>query len=336
MRYANDLTSSVEAYIKKTLVEKIMKANEPLSLCNTAQEIREYLCDNSTVNTPEFVLRRYIYNYHPELFAGIATYESLSEHFYHEWPEDVLKQVAKLLSDISKKEHGLKLSTSTWYGYLTGKGVKKRNRVLELAFVLQMDVESTLELLLAYDMEPYSVRNPIELICTFCQKNPYKYTWNDVEDIFKCFEEGAKEKIVEEQKLENAIQWLKQGEWDFWSSVKDKRVHKAFIYKTVPDEYNEGKFERKIVAIDWSKVNRKDRNAIKLKNREDENRIRTNMNMFNSYVGKDVLYVHARQGGGNRDYYPIDTKHPMYLSDCDDFWDSTYCDIYYDLTKMEE
>ena len=143
------------------------------------------------------------------------------------------------------------------------------------------------------------------------------------------------EKIVEDQKLENAIQWLKQGEWNFWSSVKDKRVHKAFIYKTVPNEYNEGKFERKIVAIDWSKVNRKDRNAIKLKNREDENRIRTNMNMFNSYVGKDVLYVHARQGGGNRDYYPIDTKHPMYLSDCDDFWDSTYCDIYYDLTKAE-
>ena len=55
--------------------------------------------------------------------------------------------------------------------------------------------------------------------------------------------------------------------------------------------------------------------------------------MFNSYVGKDVLYVHARQGGGNRDYYPIDTKHPMYLSDCDDYWDSTYCDIYYDLGK---
>lgn len=200
MRYANDLTSNVDAYIKKTLVEKIMKANEPLSLCNTAQEIREYLCDNSTVNTPDFVLRRYIYKYHSELFVGIDNYEELSENFYHGWSEDILKQVAKLLSDTSKKKHGLKLSTSTWYGYLTGKGIKKRNRVFEMAFVLEMDVESTIELLLAYDMEPYSVRNPIELICTFCQKNPYKYTWKDVEEIFKCFEEGAKEKIVEEQK----------------------------------------------------------------------------------------------------------------------------------------
>ena len=144
------------------------------------------------------------------------------------------------------------------------------------------------------------------------------------------------ENIINNTKLENAIRWLKQRSWDFWSSSKDDKVHEAFIYKTVPDEYNEGEFERKIVAIDWSKVNRKDRNTIKLKNREDENRIRTNINMFNSYVGKDVLYVHARQGGGNRDYYPIDTKHPMYLSDCDDYWDSTYCDIYYDLTKAGE
>lgn len=140
-------------------------------------------------------------------------------------------------------------------------------------------------------------------------------------------------KIVEDQKLENAIRWLKQRCWDVWSSSKDNKVHKAFIYKTVPDKYHEGEFEKKIVAIDWSKVNRKDRNIIKLVNREDEKRIRTNFKMFNSYIGKDVLYVHARQGGGNRDYYPIDTSHPMYLSDCDDWWDSTYCDIYYDLTK---
>ena len=141
------------------------------------------------------------------------------------------------------------------------------------------------------------------------------------------------EKIVENQKLDNAIQWLKQGEWNCWSSSKDERVRKAFIYNMIPDEYDDNKLKKTIVAIDWSKVNRKDRNAIKLENRKDEKRIRTNLEMFNSYVGKNVLYVHARQGGGNRDYYPIDTKHPMYLSDCDDYWDSTYCDIYYDLKK---
>ncbi len=141
------------------------------------------------------------------------------------------------------------------------------------------------------------------------------------------------EKEVNKAKLENAIQWLKQKDWDIWSSSKENYKHPSFIYKLVPDEFEEGEYTKSIVDIDWSKVNRKNRNIIKLKNREDEKRIRTNFEMFNSYVGKDVLYVHARQGGGNRLYYPIDTTHPMYLSDCDDYYDSTYCDIYYDLTK---
>lgn len=136
------------------------------------------------------------------------------------------------------------------------------------------------------------------------------------------------EEIIDNTKLENAVRWLKQGSWNCWSSTKEDKDHKAFIYKKV-----DGKV--KIVDIDWSKVNRSDRNTIKLKNKKDEERIIKNMNMFNSYVGKDVLYVHARQGGDNRPYYPIDTMHPMYLSDCDDYWDDTYCDIYYDLTKAK-
>ena len=136
------------------------------------------------------------------------------------------------------------------------------------------------------------------------------------------------EEIIDNTKLENAIRWLKQRSWNCWSSIKEDKDHKAFIYKKVNGEI-------KIVDIDWSKVNRIDRNTIKLENKKDEERIRTNMNMFNSYVGKDILYVHARQGGGNRPYYPIDTKHPMYLSDCDDYFDDTYCDIYYDLTKAK-
>lgn len=135
--------------------------------------------------------------------------------------------------------------------------------------------------------------------------------------------EKIEEKIAN-TKLENAITWLKQKSWDCWTLSKDDVIHKAFIYKKIKDE-------RKIVAINWTKVNRKDRKIIKLKNKEDEKRIKTNITMFNSYVGKNVLYVHARQGGNNRTYYPIDTKHPMYLSDCDDLWDDTYCDIYYNL-----
>lgn len=141
------------------------------------------------------------------------------------------------------------------------------------------------------------------------------------------------EKLVNEQNLYDAITWLQQKCWDCWDSSRADKRRKCFVYKIVPSEYREGEFEEKIVAIKWDKVRRKDRNRIKLESRIDEKRIRTNFEMFNSYCGKDVLYVHARQGGGNRLYCPIDTKHHLYLSDCDDAFDPTYCDIYYDLTN---
>lgn len=200
MGYTNDLTASVEAYIKKTLVEKIMSANEELALCNTAEEIRRYLGDSSTINTPDFVLRRYICKHHPELLEGIENHSELCEDFYHNWSAEVLEKIAKRLSDISKKRHGLNISKNSWMNYLNGGAVKK-NRAFEIAFVLQMDIESTMELLLAYNMEPYSVRNPLELVCVFCQKNPDKYTWNDVEEILKRFEEGAKEQSCKKETL---------------------------------------------------------------------------------------------------------------------------------------
>ena len=133
--------------------------------------------------------------------------------------------------------------------------------------------------------------------------------------------------IINHSRIENAILYLRR---EIWGEVKK---HPAFIYGKVTDEYGTRK---EIVAIDYSKLNRKVRNAIKLRNRKDDKRILANLGMFNSYCGKDVLYVHARQGGGNRSWCPIDTTHPMYLSDCDDYWDSTYCDIYYDLTKSKE
>ncbi len=138
------------------------------------------------------------------------------------------------------------------------------------------------------------------------------------------------EEMINSMKLENAIRWLKQKSWNCWSSQKDNNTHPAFIYDNVEDIEAP---ESKIVAIDWSKVDKYDKKTIDTKNKEDEQRIRNNIEMYNSYIGKDVLYVHARQGGFNRKAFPIDTTHTMYLSDCDDWFDETYCDIYYDLTK---
>lgn len=62
---------------------------------------------------------------------------------------------------------------------------------------------------------------------------------------------------------------------------------------------------------------------------------RKQYDIFNKYVGKNVLYVHARVGGANWDFFGMDeiTKHPLYLERVDDYFDSTYCDIYFKLKE---
>ena len=53
--------------------------------------------------------------------------------------------------------------------------------------------------------------------------------------------------------------------------------------------------------------------------------------MWNKYVGREnVLYIHSRIGGTNWDYYNGNelTKQPWFLEKVDNYFDSTYCDIY--------
>jgi hypothetical protein len=62
---------------------------------------------------------------------------------------------------------------------------------------------------------------------------------------------------------------------------------------------------------------------------------RKQYDIFNKYVGKNVLYVHTRIGGITWDLLGMDeiTKHPLYLERVDDYLDSTYCDIYFKLKE---
>ena len=58
-------------------------------------------------------------------------------------------------------------------------------------------------------------------------------------------------------------------------------------------------------------------------------------NTWNKYVGRDdVLYIHARIGGNNWNYYdgPELARQPWFLEKVDDCFDSTYCDIYAKIT----
>lgn len=58
--------------------------------------------------------------------------------------------------------------------------------------------------------------------------------------------------------------------------------------------------------------------------------------IYDSYCGcLDVLYVHARIGGGNWEYFKDDITGEL-LTRVDDELDSTYCDLYFKITPVSE
>ena len=83
--------------------------------------------------------------------------------------------------------------------------------------------------------------------------------------------------------------------------------------------------------IRWDRIHGKKRKILKFEIKKQNKRILKQFNMFNKYAGKEnVLYIHARVGGSNWDYYGCNelTKLPWFLEKVDDCFDSTYCDIY--------
>ena len=80
----------------------------------------------------------------------------------------------------------------------------------------------------------------------------------------------------------------------------------------------------------WNRVHGKRRKNAKFLVKIRKKRIKEQVEMFNKYAGRaDVLYIHARIGGGNWASYGDEVKHqPWFLGKVDDAFDSTYCDIY--------
>ena len=84
------------------------------------------------------------------------------------------------------------------------------------------------------------------------------------------------------------------------------------------------------IDIRWNKVHGKKRKLFKYLLKAARKRVTENYSTFNKYCGrKDILYIHARIGGGNWPYYGGEVKNqPWFIEKVDDPFDSTYCDIY--------
>lgn len=84
--------------------------------------------------------------------------------------------------------------------------------------------------------------------------------------------------------------------------------------------------------IDWNKIHGKKRKKLKYEIRKNYKKILKSFETFNKYVGRDdVLYIHARLGSGNWTYYDCPNSienQDWFLEKVDDYYDSTYCDIY--------
>ena len=103
-----------------------------------------------------------------------------------------------------------------------------------------------------------------------------------------------------------------------------ERTSKLCQYYLVKDE------EGNNVGIRWDRIHGWKRRKLKFAIKQQRRRYEKQYNTFNKYVGReDVLYIHARIGGGNWPAYhsEVDTQ-PWFIEKVDDAFDSTYCDIY--------
>lgn len=116
--------------------------------------------------------------------------------------------------------------------------------------------------------------------------------------------------------------------WDFYSCCSeycpatDRRIKKYMILDKDKDP----------IGIRWDRIHGKKRKTAKYAIKQYKKDVIDNVNVFNKYAGRDdILFVHARIGGDNWNYFngpSIVASHPAFLEKIDDYFDSTYCDIY--------
>ena len=80
----------------------------------------------------------------------------------------------------------------------------------------------------------------------------------------------------------------------------------------------------------WNLIHGKKRKNVKYVIKKMKDKVRKQYEIWNKYAGRpDILYIHARIGGGNWSSYRAEVENqPWFLEKVDDFFDSTYCDIY--------
>lgn len=182
------LTEAVDFYINGHLAALAAEADEALNMQDSAEKLIAFLQDASTLCTVGFVLRRQL------RAQGVLSPEVAEEPMDANcpWPMEETQRVARLLHKEGLRRHGLEIPVKNWIKYLNDDLIQglQRQMVFKLAFVTNMDHDATLRLLLACQQDGYNPRDPLELICYYCQCRPGVYSWWQVEDLLRKFQQG--------------------------------------------------------------------------------------------------------------------------------------------------
>lgn len=118
----------------------------------------------------------------------------------------------------------------------------------------------------------------------------------------------------------------------YWSEYSNRTDYICEYYLELP-KYDSGIINHMDpIAVRWDRVHGKKRKAFKYVIKKAKKEVFEQYELWNKYAGRDdVLYIHARLGSGNWGGYDCDKivkGQPWYLDHCEDYFDSTYVDIY--------
>ena len=121
------------------------------------------------------------------------------------------------------------------------------------------------------------------------------------------------------------------GYYEF-SERTDERLKKYGIFEENDPESSFGKYSAfNLIDIKWNLIHGKAKKRIKFALKKRIRACKKQYDAWNKYCGRnDILYIHARIGGNNWDWYEGYKleKEPWFLEKVDDYYDCTYCDIY--------
>jgi len=193
-------TTVLQHQVNDVWRRKIEQADAQMRLNTSGKAIRDYLNDRSTLCTAGFVIRRHIQRTNPGLLEQIRIktgldYADLLNNLNVGWPEEFNSELARELHRLSAKQ-GINISRTTWTSYLSDGPAKMYSATpFKVAFSLNMDVETTEELLMSCGQDAYCFRNPEHFIYYYCQSRPEGRSWAHAENLISRYRKGVENDI---------------------------------------------------------------------------------------------------------------------------------------------